>query len=269
MRIELLLFLSILTIMVVLIACSVPRRATPALSPTFFPQMTLTMYDPQLVSRLTGEAAIAATILPPAPHLPEIDISPPRCYRTLSPQLTCLGYMRNASAADLAEISVKASFSGGDSAQSGEAAFSLEQPILPAGSRAPYRLQVPDLRAEDSSLQITLASARPTTVSRPALTVEDESGRYQPETNAYRYVATLRNSGAVAARDIRLIVTLENQAGAIVGFRAVDWQIALPAGAAIPVDLTISPMEAAAGMRHQVIVLAQTAAAPAELHLGQ
>lgn len=269
MRIELLLFLSILAIMVVLIACSAPRRPTPALSPTLFPQLTLTLYDPQLVSRLGGEAVIAATILPPEPQLPEIEISPPRCYRTIAPQLTCLGYLRNATEADLADVSLQARFSSDDSAQSGEALFSLEQPEVPAGSRAPYRLQMPDLRSENAALQIALASARPATAHSLELALLNEAGLYQPETSSYRYLATLRNDSAVAARDIRLVLTLENEAGAIIGFRAVDWPIELPAGAALPVDLTITPLEAAAGMRHRVIALAQAAVKPAELHLRQ
>ena len=269
MRIELLLFLSILAIMVVLIACSVPRRPTPTLSPTLFPQLTLTMYDPQLLSRVGGEAAIAATILPAEPQLPEIDISPPRCYRTISPQLTCLGYLRNATEADLAQVSLKARFSAENSAQTEEVGFSLEQPILPAGSRAPYRLQLPDLGSEDAALQIALAGARPASAGSLALILEDEIGRYQPETNTYRYLATLRNGSGAVARDIRLVLTLENEAGAIIGFRAVDWQIEWPAGAALPVDLAITPLETAAGVKHQIIALAQAAAQPAELRLRQ
>jgi len=266
MRIELLLFLSIMAVMVVLIACSVPRRPTPALSPTLFPQLTLTMYDPQLVARVAGEAAIAATILPPEPQLPEIEISPPRCYRSISPQLTCLGYLRNLTDADLADISVRARISG---AQSGETAFSLEQPELYAGGRAPYRLQMPDSRAENADLEIALASARPASARSLELGLEDETGLYQPEINSYRFRATLRNGSAASVSDIRLIVTLENSDGALIGYRAVDWQIELPSGAALPVDLRITPLEAAAGIRHQVIALAQAAPQPAELHLSQ
>ena len=266
MRIELLLFLSFMAILVVLIACSVPRRPTIALSPTLFPQLTLTMYDPRLVSRASGQAAVAATILPPEPQLPEIEISPPRCYRSISPQLTCLGYLRNDSAADLADISLTARFSG---AQSGEAAFSLEQPKLSAGGRAPYRLQMPDSPANDAALEIALVSARPASAGSLELGLEDETGLYQPEANSYRYRATLRNGSPASVRDIRLVITLENENGALIGYRAADWQIDLPSGAALPVDLRITPLEAAAGMRHQVIALAQAAPQPAELHLSQ
>lgn len=249
MRIELLLFLSILAIMVVLIACSVPRRPTPALSPTLFPQLTLTMYDPQLVSRLSGEAAIAATILPPEPHLPEIDISPPRCYRTISPQLTCLGYLRNLADSDLADISLKARYSSGQAAGT---TFSLEQPQLSAGGRAPYRLQLPDLRRDHAAIEIALASARPASSGSQQLILEDETGRYQPETNSYHFRATLRNGSAASVNDIRLVLTLENEVGAIIGFRAADWQIELAGGAALPVDLEITPLEQAVEMRHRV-----------------
>lgn len=269
MRIELLLFLSMLAIMVVLIACSVPRRPTPALSPTFFPQLTLTMYDPQLVSRLSGEAAIAATILPPEPHLPRIDISPPRCYRTISPQLTCLGYLRNATETDLAEVSVKARFGDTDRAKHWEATFSLEQPNLSAGSRAPYRLQLPDPRAENAALEIALARAHPASALSRELEFEEEIGFYSPETNSYRFLATLRNGSAASVSDIRLVLTLESEDGAIVGYRAAAWRVKLSSGAALPVDLTIRPLVASAGMRHHAIALAQAAVQPADFHLSQ
>ena len=267
MRIELLLFLSFLAILVVLIACSVPRRPTPVLSPTLFPQLTLTMYDPQLVARLSGEAAIAATILPPKPNLPEIDISPPRCYRTISPQLTCLGYLRNATDADLAEISLNARFSGDEVEQAREASFSLEQPAVPAGRRAPYRLQMPDLHRDDAAIEIALASAQLASSESLELTLEDETGRYQPESNSYRFLATLRNSSDASVRDIRLVVTVEDEAGALIAFRAADWSVVLSSGEAMPVALEITPLVSAAVMRHQAIALAQRATRPADLPL--
>lgn len=268
MRIELLLFLSFLAILVVLIACSVPRRPTLFPSPTLFPQLTLTMYDPQLATRVSAEAAIAATILPREPHLPEIDISPPRCYRTISPQLTCLGYLRNITESDVADISLQARYSGAEGVQSGTASLSLEQSQLPAGGRAPYRLQLPNLRSEGVALEIGLVSAQPGRVNSLALSVEEETSHYQPETNNYRYQATLRNKSAFAVSDIRLIVTLENEDGAVIGFRAADWQTELSSGATLPVELAITPFEAAVSMRHQVIALAQ-AAAPGHPHLSQ
>ena len=267
MRIELLLFLSFLAILVVLIACSVPRRPTPALPPTLFPQLTLTLYDPQSVARADGEAAIAATILPAKPHLPEIDISPPRCYRTISPQLTCLGYLRNTGDADLADIRLSALYSAGAGMESAQASFSLAQPQLPAGRRAPYRLQMPDSRAEQAALEISLASARPAAQSSLELIREDEIGLYQPGTNTYRYQAILRNGSGAVVSDIRLVVTLENAAGAVVGFRAADWPVELPGGAALPVELDLTPLEASAEMRHFAIALARAAAQPSEPQL--
>ena len=269
MRIELLLFLSFLAILVVLIACSVPRRPTPALSPTFFPQLTLTMYDPQLAARLSGEAAIAVTILPRQPQLPEIDISPPRCYRTISPQLTCLGYLRNTSGAALSDISLMARYADGDGAGSAPASFSPAQPQLPAGGRAPYRLQMPDTRAQDAALEIALTNARRAPADSLELTLEDETGLYQPGANAYQYQATLRNGSAASVNDIRLVVTLENEAGAVIGFRAAEWQIVLASGAALPVDMRITPLEAAAGMRHQAIALAHAPLQPGQPQLSQ
>ena len=262
MRIELLLFLSLLAIMVILIACSVPRRPTIVLSPTLFPQMTLTTYNPQVVSRVGAEAAIAATILPAKPRLPEVDISPPRCYRTISPQLTCLGTLRNSGNAAVSDITLKASFTSVEGAQSGESAFSLEQARIAAGDRAPYRLQVPDSRLEDAALAITLVDAQLASPMSLDLKLEDLAGGFQSSSNSYRLQAMLRNDSDSAVDNIRLIVALEDEEGALIGYRAADLTETLPSGAALPIDLLIKPLEMVSSMRHHVTVQASPATQP-------
>ena len=259
MRIELLLFLSFLALVIVLIACSVPRRPTPILSPTLFPLLTLATYDPQLVTRVSMEAKMAATVLPAKPQLPEVDISPPRCYRTISPQLTCFGYLYNRAKVALSDISLKARFTGADGAASGASVFRLEQRRIPAGGQAPYRLLVPDSRLENAALEISLENAQLAPNDVVDLALENVDGGLQLSDNSYRLQALLRNASDVPAKDIRLVVTLVNEAGAIIGFRAFDLPEILPGGAVLPLDISVTALEKATEIKHHVAVHALAA----------
>ena len=178
MRIELLLFLSFLAMLVLLVACSAPRRPTPTLSPTLFPQLTLTTYDPQFVTRVGAEAAVSASVLPAKSRLPEVEISPPRCYRSLSPQLTCFGALRNLATSAISDINLRAIFSSADGWLRDERTFSLEQWRIAAGERATYRLQAPDSRLENATLAIALESAQVAPDWEARLTFEAESAEY-------------------------------------------------------------------------------------------
>ncbi len=254
MRIELLLFLSFLALIIVLIACSVPRRPTLILSPTLFPQLTLTTYDPQLATRVSMEAKLAATVLPAKPRLPEIDISPPRCYRTISPQLTCFGYLYNRAKVAISDISLRVNFTGADGLHSGAKVFRLEQRRISADGSAPYRLLVPDSRLEQAALAISLENARLAPSPHVELALENVHGDWQFSENSFRLQGWLRNASDVPVRDIRLVVTLVNGAGAIIGFRAVDLPEALPVGAALPVDVSVTALEQASAVSHHVAV---------------
>ena len=262
MRIELLLLLSFLAMIIVLIACSAPRRSTSVLSPTFFPAMTLTAYDPQLITRVEADVAIPATIQPPPANLTAIEISPPRCFKTTTPQVTCLGLIGNGGETAISDVTLNARFTDGAGASLGENSFSLEQRQIAAGTSAPYRLQLPDALAEPAALEIALLDARSATAPALELTLDDVVGVYLPAAAQYHLTATLRNTGEVAAAEIRLIVTLENAEGALIGYRAYDVQEALPRGEQRTLDLYLTPLETAAVMRHHVLVEAIPAAQP-------
>lgn len=260
MRIELLLFLSLMVMIIVMIACSAPRRLTPPrLSPTLFPVLTLTPYDPQVIARVGGEASIAATISPPSANNVELSISPPRCYRTASPMLTCLGSVRNAGRKPLRDIMLKVGFRRADGESAGEHVFALEQRRIEGNASAPYRFFAPARRDEGMAIDIGLVGAQLSEAADVTLTLEDERGEYFADKERYRLTASIRNEGAQPARDIRLIVTLENADGAIVGYRAVGMVGSLLIGETREVDLTVSPIRGEAPARHSVSLEALSA----------
>ena len=250
MRIELLLFLSFLALVIVMIACSPPRRPIPMLTPTLFPSFALTTYDPQMVARVGMEAEIAATALPAGPNFPEVDISPPRCYHTGSPQLTCFGYLYNRAKSAISDISLAARFSTGEEAPDTPSIFSLEQARVPAGGKAPYRLNIPDPKSDRATIEISLESRSVALETGPRLVIEDLSAEYQQV--VYRLRGLLRNESDSAAEHIRLIVTLEDEAGTIIGYRAIDLSGALAGKESRAIDVSVTPLEHVAEIRHRV-----------------
>ncbi len=256
MRIELLLFLSFLTLVIVMIACSAPRRPSPAMTSTLFPPLSLTDYDPRLVGRVSMEADIATTMMPARPRLPEVEISPPRCFRTISPQLTCLGALYNRASQAISEISLAARYRVGVGAASATTIFGVEQRHVAAGGKAPYRLHLPDAGAEDAALEISLADARLAPATEHDLTFEEQGAEYAEAENSYRLRGLLWNGSDTPVKDIRLVVTLENEAGAIIGYRALDLSGSLAVNASRSVDLSITPLEYSGELRHRVIAQA-------------
>lgn len=252
MRIELLLFLSLMVMIIVMIACSAPRRPTPGLSPTLFPVMTLTTYDPQMIARITSETSIGVTISPPSASHPELSISPPRCYRTASPMLTCLGAVRNAGRNTLRDIVLQARFRRAAGELAGEHVFGLVQRRLEADVIAPYRFFAPARRDTGLAIEIGLVGAQLADAADVTLTLDNERGEYLVDQNRYRFTALVRNDGAQPARRIRLIVSLENAEGANVGFRAVDIAGDLSVGETRTVEVTLSPIRGEAPARHRV-----------------
>lgn len=251
MRIELLLFLSLMVMIIVMIACSAPRRPSPSLSPTLFPLLTLTTYDPQWIARVGGEASIEATISPPSASQRDLNISPPRCYRTSSPMLTCLGAVGNAGRKPFRNIALMAGLKRPDGEPLGDQAFLLEQRRIEAGSSAPYRFFAPARRDAGMAIDIGLVRAQPAGPADVTLTLEDERGEYIDARKRYRFTALVRNDSSLLARGIRLIVTLESADGAIVGYRALDIADELSIGEARAVDLTIAPLGAETPARHR------------------
>ncbi len=229
------------------------RRAT---------QTKATRFVANALPRVGGEASIAATISPPSANGAALSISSPRCYRTASPMLACLGIVRNAGRKPLRDIMLTVGFSRADGDVAGEHVFGLEQGRIEGNASAPYRFFPPARRAEGMTIDIGLVEAQLAVAADVALTLENERGEYFAEKERYQLTALIRNEGAQPARDIRMIVKLENADGAIVGYRAVDIAGDLSIGETRELDLTVNPIRGQATARHRVALEALTARRP-------
>ena len=259
MKIELLLFLSFLALVIVMIACSVPRKPRATLTPSLFPQPALTAYDPRLAARVSMAVDMPASILPAAATMPEVEISPPQCYRTLAPRLSCFGYLYNR--AKSAISGVRLSMRYGDNMELAEArSFALEQTRISAGEKAPYRLELAEPALPGATLELRLEQARLSSIAEASsdddLRYEDLGSIFLAADNSYRLRGSLYNEGETALDAIRLIITLENEAGAIVAYRALDVPGPLPAGESQAVELSLALLDTAREVRLHVTALA-------------
>lgn len=252
MRLDILFLLSFLFLIVGLIACSPPLNATPTIPPTLLPFVTLTTYNPRFVTTLPPYPLPSTTILPPVPQLDSISISPPLCYPLESQQITCLGYVVNESDQAVGDVTLQAIFLNADGEQTGEEEFTLEQRNIKAGEVAPYRIQVPNTRLQANYLQIQLVSARLSLDTQLPLRLLGMQGTYQLDDNRYVFTAELENPTAFIAIHTRLIITLENEAGDIIGYRVADMPDQLSSGEKLPIRLFMTPLEATTTIRHRI-----------------
>lgn len=252
MRLEILFLLSFLFLIVGLIACSPPLNPTPTLPPTLLPYVTLTTYNPQFITTLSPYPLPSTTIIPPAPQLDTINVSPPLCYLLESQQIICLGYVMNQSDKRIGEVTLEATFLGVNGNIQGRESFTLEQRNIDAGGVAPYRIQLPKTRLESNSLQIQVVSAQLSPDIPLSLRVVDMQGTYYLDDNRYVFTAELENPTAFSTTHTRLIVTLENELGDIIGYRVADLPDQLSSGERIPIHLLITPLEATTTIRHRI-----------------
>ena len=252
MRLDILFLLSFLFLIVGLIACRPPLSPTPTLPPTLLPSVTLTTYNPQFIITLSPYPLPSTTIVPPAPKLDAIRVSPPLCYLLESQQITCLGYVVNESDKRIGDVTLQALFLDGNDEIQGREEFTLEQRNIDVGEVAPYRIQLPKMRLESNYLQIQVVSAQLSPEISLPLRLLDMQGVYHLEDNRYVFTAELENPTALIARHTRLIVTLENEVGDIIGYRVADIPDQLSSGERISIHLLITPLEATTTIRHRI-----------------
>ena len=258
MRIELLLFLSFLALVIVMVACSVPRKPRATLSPGLFPEPALTAYDPRLVSRVSMAVGISVSIAKADAKLPQVEISPPQCYRTLAPRLSCFGYLYNRAKSAISDVRLWLRYSENESPASARS-FVLEQTRILPGEKAPYRLQLAEPALPGATIELGLEQAALSSAAKASavdLRYEDAGSVYREAEHIYRFSGRLQNQGETALNAIRLIITLENEARAIVAYRALDLRSPLPAGESQAVELSLALLDAASEVHQHVTALA-------------
>ncbi len=171
---------------------------------------------------------------------PELALPDPACYETAGGALLCLGLVENAldTGLEQLEVLVQVFDAAGEVLSDGE--IDVEQSLVAPGMSAPYRayfdVDPDDVDRVSATLRRADAAAD---VETRFVAVEVEDTDLQMDAGQTVVTATLHNRTTDAAGPVRVIVTLEDDAGRVVGYRVSQVADSLPAGESVGLRLAI------------------------------
>lgn len=185
--------------------------------PTLRGYSLLPLFTPSPVSRLlrTPSRAISATgsaLATPQPIL----IVQPTCYETPGGALWCLGLIRNLLSYPVAGVTLRLTLvdSAGNTLLSGVVASA--RLWLPPGEESPFGLLFERVPEQFAGVVAELESAKQLSAeSRPWIALRVAPGVWQDG----QLTVTVVNPVAVSVSQVRVIVTLLDRTGAVVGYR--------------------------------------------------
>lgn len=168
-------------------------------------------------------------------------IAPPTCYDTVSGTL-CLGLIGNLTIHTLQNLRVQVQLINPNGVVEDTQTSVPDQRILPSGESAPYRVQFahPWLPGTQVTASLVSATALPdgdNTFLR--LTMDNEQGTTTD--GGYAITASLLNSTPDTAVSIRVVATLVDSVGRVIGYRVIALPDTLPADARLPVRIVVTP----------------------------
>ncbi len=173
---------------------------------------------------------------------PTLRLAPPTCYETPINRVLCLGTVENTLDHPLEQVKLVAQIFRADGSTIDTQPIDVEQSVIPAGMSAPYRAEfgaaIGDVAGAEAQLQRADAALN---VDQRYLSLEVQQQTSSSDHGRVIVTATLRNSGAVGAQDIRLIATLFDTSGAVIGYRVMDVPDTLAAGDRLPIRVEIVP----------------------------
>jgi hypothetical protein len=217
--------------------CNIVAETTSGAAPTAFPSVTLTVG--RIIPFSTASPAQPAAVRPDT----TISAPEPSCYADRSGGILCLGVIENrgASALALDEAFITVRLTAGGQIIERRARF--EQRWAVPGGIAPYRaaFSAPPDHGFSPQIEIALplldaappASVRLTPLNARALW---DGGRYQVS-------AALRNDDAKIGLIRRVVITLRDQSGRVIGYRVIAPEaIQLAPGDSLPLRVEIVPL---------------------------
>lgn len=200
-----------------------------------------------------ASSPISAAPATPTPLAMPLDL--PTCYETPAMSLLCLGHVANTLDQPVERAVVTVQLFQDDGTVLLEKTANVEQTIIPAGHSAPYRVLFPSGWEGYGGIVVVLRSA--TSAQKVderfiAPVIENERGAL--ENGHYVVSATLRNADAQPAQALRVIVTLFGDNQQVVGYRVMQLDSALPAGASLPIQIAVVPQVASEALSHTLYV---------------
>lgn len=263
--------------------CIATQESAPIVTPTQLPQITLVIRTPQqaptqaplglpVITTLNptvspegpaptddnatafiDDLGLRPTVTPLLLHLPE-----PICYETVEGGILCLGRVENTQTHPVQRVKVLLTVFQGDGAvlRRGEAV--IEQRFLLAGDSAPYRVLFPagddhTLASHFGGLSVTLLRAEDALEAERSSDIQVMDEQADLHEGRYTVQAQLRNTGADRAALIRVVLTVYDDDGHMVGYRTLELAD-LPVGETAPIAITVVPVVVDVPLHHTLHV---------------
>lgn len=202
---------------------------------------------PPLPTQVMENAETAVPVLAATPTPVPLTVLLPACYDSRSEMILCLGEVENPHEMLVERVALRVQVMDAAGGVLDETITALDQVWLPPGSSAPYRAQFNlswrTFAAAGTQIQTSLlsADAPPDAESRFArLSVEDIETRSEGD----RLIVNARvvNVDTSRASDLRIVATVKDEAGQVIGYRVSAPSTSLSAGASLAVEMVIFPL---------------------------
>ena len=175
------------------------------------------------------------TVIPP-----ELSLPPPTCYETPLDSLLCLGEVPNTLDNPLEQVVVTVNLLDAAGAALASATAEIEQAIIPPGGSAPYRaLFDVDPNAVAGAVAALQRADDAEGVDERFTPLEARDAEVSIVDGRYAVAATLYNPGLATAQAVRVIVTLKDDAGQVIGYRVARVADSIAPDESLPVRLEI------------------------------
>lgn len=164
-----------------------------------------------------------------------LSVEPPACTPSGDSGSLCLGRVLNGQSVAAANIELTVTVTDTDGAET-VVVLAVEQGVLPAGSWAPYRVQLPVAPEEIAHLAVEVSSADP--APEPAQ-AEVRGSQLAYQDGRGTVSATLHNTSSRPIKLVRAIVTLQAADGRVLGYRVTPLDGWLAAGQQVPFETTV------------------------------
>lgn len=246
--------------------CNIVTDASPGVSPSLTPQVTLTVRQLATVTvppTPASSASLPTVSRPPgtqstpsghAASRPNFAVRPPDCYPNPTGGLLCLGKLTNPFNYPLEGVVLRAEAIQADGSIFVSREIAVEQTIIPAGGSAPYSILF-DNQTNVTSVVATVTqmeAAHPAQDPTAQIDIRNESGRMVD--GRYVVAATLYNLGETTLQSLRVFVTLEDAAGRLVGYRVTQISDDLAAGTSLPLRIELVPQGESTVSRHTLYI---------------
>lgn len=182
------------------------------------------------------------SLLLPTPTPLPLELAGLSVRETAVGSLWFLGEVHNPTNVVVEHVAVRVSLTdaGGKELEGGLVYTVLD--LIPPGGRSPFGLLFPGRPAGLAGFQAALVSAEPVATLGervPDLAVVEHNGG--PLGPLYRVTGKVQNTGEVAVEEVRVVITLYDAQGAVIGFRAQTLRLHLEPGATAPFDVQAAP----------------------------